>query len=288
LKGISTIIEMVRLRTTLKYTLTTISGLVLANPPIGFSIVFLILFAWFSSAFGFAINDVSDVEIDKLVKKIRNPISIGKISRKKGILYSLIFLSLSLIFLPLLGFSTKIFGLIYLVLIGTYSVGIRAKAKPILDVLYHGTCFSVLTIMGYIQYRSFDITCLLVAMTVFFLSGMSELLQEIRDYESDKKMITTTVTMLGKKRSLLLCLSFFIIVIFIFFTSSIYGVIPQLFLAFTPLAYFIAAPIIKGIQNEEYQEKMHKKISTRAPLIAILLIASFFLMRYFDILWTII
>ncbi len=170
--------------------------------------VWLLIFSVFSTTFAFVVNDLSDVKLDRSAGVLRNPVSTGELSLGGIISLALSFLLVSLASLFFLSLQTRLLGLVVIFLYFTYSWLVRAKARPILDIVYHGLCPAILTIMGYTKYRSFDATCFILASMVFFISAMSQILQEVRDYETDRKMIKTTVTLLGKRRSLILCLAF--------------------------------------------------------------------------------
>jgi 4-hydroxybenzoate polyprenyltransferase len=279
----SAVLDLIRFRTTLKFALTTISGLVLAYPNIDLLAICLLLFTGFSTAFAFAINDVSDVEIDRLVKKVRNPIVTGKITRKRSLLLSSLFILVALLALSFLSFYNWLLGLGVIFIYSTYSFLVRAKAKPVLDVIYHSAGLSFFTLMGYVQYKPVDVNCLLLVSSVFLLSGMSEILQEVRDYESDRKVIKTTAILLGKRRALILGLVFFMMAFSMFLLSPLYGVVPCELLLLSPLAYFIVAPIIKTIRDETHLDKMIEKIDKRGPVIAGGLIVAFLLLKYFNL-----
>jgi 4-hydroxybenzoate polyprenyltransferase len=135
--------------------------------------------------------------------------------------------------------------------------------------------------MGYIQFRPIDTSCILLVLVVFFISAMSEILQEVRDHDSDRKMIVTTAISLGKPRALKLGLSFFGAICSMFVLSAILNIIPQLMILLFPLAYLIAKPILNAIRDEDYHHKMTQDISVRAPLIMIILIVAFILLRAF-------
>ena len=84
--------------------------------------------------------------------------------------------------------------------------------------------------------------------------------QEVRDYETDKKVIVTTVTLLGKKRSLVLCLTLFTFTFSFLLLLIIKGAVSLEIFILSPLTYFIMAPITRAIINEEYEEKMLREI----------------------------
>lgn len=254
------------------FTSTTFVGTILVSPIIDFRIVWLLIFSAFSTAFGFLLNDLSDADLDRSAGVLRNPVSTGKLSRHRGIMIAGILFLVSMASLSYLNSGNQLLGLVVIFLYFTYSFIVRAKARPVLDVLYHGSCLAILTTMGYLEYRSFDFVGLLLASLIFFLSSASQILQEVRDYKSDRRMIRTTATLLGKKASLMLCLAFFSSAFAIFISLLFYGVLPFEILLLSPMVYFYISPAIKSIANGEYEDKkMSRFRDGRLPIIATLI-----------------
>jgi len=234
--------KMVRLRTFLLFFLAAPIGSLVASSMILFEGVVSMMFAGFTIMFGLVLNDVE----------------------------ALIFLSLSLSMIPFLNLYNQILGLIVIILSYTYSSGIRAKSKPLIDVIYHGLCLAIFAAVGYIQQKPFDVRCLLLSTVIFFLSGVSQIFQQIRDWESDQKMRATTVIRLGKRKSLILCLVFFSIVFTLFALAPFYGIVPFEYLLLLPLTYFVVSPIVKTIRDVEYEKEMIKLINNRAPILILI------------------
>lgn len=262
----------IRFSSVLCFTSATLAGAILTGSLSDSKIVWLLLFSASGTTFAFVVNDLSDAELDRSAGVLRNSVSTGELSSRRCILLALFFLFVSLASLPFMNFQNQLLGLVVIFLYFTYSWLVRAKARPVLDILYHGLCLAILATMGYLGYRSFNFTCLLLASLIFLLSATSQILQEIRDYETDIKMVKTTVTLLGKRLSLIICLAFWVFAFAIFILLLFYGAIPLEILLLSPLAYFIVAPFIRTIHNEEYEDNMLRKIKeTRLILIAILL-----------------
>ena len=262
----------IRFSSVLCFTSATLVGAILAGSLLDLGIIWLLLFSVSSTSFAFIINDLSDAELDRSAGVLRNSVSTGELSSGRCILLALFFLSVSLASLPFLSFQNQLIGLVVIFLYFTYSWGLRAKARPILDVLYHGLCLAILATMGFLGYSTFNFACLLLASLVFLLSATSQVLQEIRDYETDIKMVKTTVTLLGKRVSLIICLAFLFFALAIFCLLLFYAVLPLEILLLSPLAYFTAAPFIRTIRNEEYKDNMLREIKeTRLIFIAVLL-----------------
>jgi len=244
----------------------------LASSIIDSKMVWLLMFSAFSTAFGFVINDLSDAELDRSAGVLRNPFSTGELSNGKGIILAVFLLLVSTMALSSLNLKNQLLGLIVIFLYFTYSWIVRAKARPILDVAYHGFSLAILATIGYAEYRSFNIVSLLLASLVFFLSVISQILQEVRDYETDRRVVRTTAILLGKKKSLILCLAFFTSAIMITIILLFYGTIPFEILLLSPLAYFIMVPIIQAIRNDEHESMLRKIRERRLIMIAALIV----------------
>ena len=244
--------------------------------------VWLLMFSAFSTAFGFVVNDLSDAELDRSAGVIRNPVSTGELSSGRCISVALILLFVSLVALSSLSFMNQLLGLVVIFLYFTYSWLVRAKTRPMLDIAYHGLCLAILATMGYMEYRPFDVDCLLGVSIVFLLSAMSQVLQEVRDFETDRNMIRTTVIFIGKRRSLILCLAFFASAFSIFLLLLSNGAVPLEVLLLSPLTYFIIAPITQATFNEDHVDRMLREIREKRLIMVALLIAALILGRIYD------
>jgi len=273
---------VIRFSSLLGFTSATLAGAVLAGSFIDLGMVWLLMFSAFSTAFGFVVNDLSDAELDRSAGVIRNPVSTGELSRGRCISVALLLLLFSLAALSRLRFRNQLLGMAVIFLYFTYSWLVRAKARPILDIAYHGLCLAILAAMGYTKYRPFDVNCLLGVSIVFLLSAMSQVLQEVRDYDTDRNMIRTTVTFLGKRRSLILCLALFASAFSISLLLLSNGAVPLEVLLLAPLTYFIIAPITQAIFNEEYVDKMLREIREKRLIMIALLIAALILGRIYN------
>lgn len=272
---VETAFRLIRFSSLLGFTSATFAGAVLAGSLIDPRMVWPLIFAASSTAFAFVVNDLSDAELDKSAGVTRNPVSTGELSRGRGISVALFFLIVSLAALSYLNPRSRLLGLVVIILCFTYSWIVRAKARPVLDVAYHGLLLATLATVGYTEYRPFDVYCLIFVSIVFLLSSMSQILQEVRDYETDKNMIRTTVTLLGKRRSLIICLVLFVSAFLISLLLIFYGVVPLEVLLLSPMTYLIIAPIAKAIANEGYEDRMLREVrEIRLIMIALLLATS--------------
>lgn len=264
--------RIARLPSTLCFTSASLVGSILASMTFDLRIFLALLFSGFSTSFAFIFNDIFDAELDRSAGINRNPVSTGEVSFGRGISLALIFLMASIAIIPFLCYENRFLGLIVIFLYTTYSWLIRAKARPVLDVVYHGLSLAILGMIGYLEYGSFDETCLLFGFLAFFLSATSQLLQEVRDYETDRKMVKTTAIQLGKKASLILCLLFLSFAQAIFFLLLFFEAFPFGILFLSPLAYLIIAPIIRAVRNEGYEKEALEDIGRRRHILILICI----------------
>ena len=244
----------------------------------------LLAFSISSALFSCVINDLYDAELDELDPETRNPLARGEISRRTVASIVLMLLATSAFLLALLPSRSAPWGVVGLVLSFTYSYGIRAKMRPFLDVAYHGILFAFPFIMGYTLYKPFDKICLLVSIAIGIGGTVSELLQEVRDYDFDKAFGKTTAVLLGKKKSLALGLGLIIIWIpivviasgslFFFPLTLFFFRVPFQFLVLPPLSLFVLEPIFRGIMVEAHQTVVYDGFKKRALVVFIILVSS--------------
>lgn len=271
--------EAARLRTFLIFSLASPASSLVASSQITTEGLWAALFACFSILFGLMLNDLEDAQLDMEAGKYRNPMASGKLGRRSGLLLVIAFLTPSLAILPLLNPLNRVLGLIVLFLFFTYSSGIRAKAVPVLDVAYHGLCLAILGVMGYTQQRPFNTSCLFLSTMIFLFSSISQIMQEVRDWEHDRRSIMTTVTWLGKRKSLALALTLLMASIGLLAIAPFQGVVPFKYLLLSPLAYFIITPIIRGMRSERFHSLMIDQIAFRGPIVMAILLISFLFLR---------
>lgn len=279
IKAFKSLAKTLRPRTFLLFLVISPFGSIVASLGNLTDGIISMMFSGFISAFGLVLNDVEDAELDARAWKYRNPVAFGELSRRSGYLIALTFLLLSISMTPFLNSYNKILGVIVIFLFYSYSSGIRVKSKPILDIAYHGLCLAIFAVMGYLSQRPPDIPCFLFSAVIFFLSCVSQTLQEIRDWEFDRKGIETTVTKLGRKNSLILCLVFFSIVYGLFATAFLVGILPFEYLLLSPLTYFVVSPVVKTIRDMKYLDDTIRLINNRVPILTVVLIVGFLLIR---------
>lgn len=154
-------------------------------------------------AFAFSINNCFDVECDKQHKgKLkRNPIVAGLIGFKEGVIVSLCFASIGLVF-TYLCFSWISFFIysILILLSAAYSCPpLRLKSVPIFDLFSHGLFFgSLLFFYGTSVTGGSLYNAITVNISIFIYSVTLELRNHIEDFEADLTSgLKTTVCWVG-------------------------------------------------------------------------------------------
>lgn len=184
----------------------TILGTIL-NPklsPIDFIVLFfanLLL-----TMFAFAINDIEDAEDDAKdpAKVGRNPISAKILTKPVSYVFTFLIGVLPLILLLPYGIYSLSLGVLTLVLGFLYSYKqIRLKSMPFLDLISHGLFLGTLELI--IVLTAYNNTpsliSIIIALSIFTLSVIGDLGNEIRDFEVDRKTnIKNTASYINVKR----------------------------------------------------------------------------------------
>jgi len=175
----------------------------------------------FYMAFSFAFNDSQDYQEDSKDGTKRNIVSKGKITKSKSLLVATFFLAISVILIIiakpeflLLYMPAIIFSFLY-----SWKM-VRLKTKPVIDLFIHGFAFGgIFVLSGYFISNSFDKISISIFLAAFFASAAVEMLNEVRDFNSDKKnKFRTTAIVAGLENSRLIFFAFL-------FLSSIFTII---------------------------------------------------------------
>mgnify|MGYP001587792254 CR=1 FL=1 len=248
------------------------------------SIVIAFLSFFSIGAFGFIINDYFDREYDKKKAKNRNPISKKYIRKESAIVLASIFgitgLAVSYFLIP----QVFILFLLPFMLLILYSAQpFRFKEKPFLDITIDSLPMPILFLIGYTLFGNVSFPAFLIALELFLLGLTRGIIQEIRDYNADKKSgFYTTVIRVGVKNSLnLLRIIFISFIAMCFFTIilffPIYFII--LILSLYPYIQFIFSDNLRpNISSKKLNEINHK---SHIILIFLTLLTAVFL--YFKI-----
>jgi len=241
----------------------------------------LIFFIIFLSSFTFAIDDIADVKIDRLSKKTRNPIVLKQISLSFAKFLSFIFFILTLFTSFLLPYNLFYLSMFLLFISITYSFFIRAKSNPPLDLVYHGLSPAIIFVMISFLYKSFDLTIFFVSFMVFNIFMLIQLLQEIRDFSSDKKLIKTAAIILGKRNSIKLSIILLFFVLLIVLTGIIMFVFPISSLLYLPLSSLLFIPLMKGLKSKRYESTLLNEFRKNLIIVTIIFFIVFLISTFF-------
>ena len=165
----------------------------------------LIIVFVFSFSFGFAINDYFDAPFDKLKTVIRNPISRGDIKKSHAAAFCFMLFATGIVLgffmMPPRSFIPMTF--LFLVFFAYSSPPFRMKERRFLGIITHGLFYPLLFGAAYMLNSVPGIEMLLLSLSVFTMSIVVDMTQEVRDTYVDKiSGFRTTVLSLGYERSL--------------------------------------------------------------------------------------
>ncbi|MDY6959521.1 MAG: UbiA family prenyltransferase [Halobacteriota archaeon] len=171
------------------------------TPPLYLSLI--VVFT--AQIFLFASNDYHDRHVDSLdeLKRKRNPVCNGDV-RPVDVFILLFVTGAASLFVSLLfNFMTFIFTAFALFVFYFYTAEpFRFKNKLGLDILSHGVLINTFPyFFCLVAMRDFSGGALFLLAALMMRSVMAQMLQEIRDYEVDRKVERNTVVALGQKRS---------------------------------------------------------------------------------------
>ncbi len=169
-------------------------------------IIPLMVFTLACVAAGFALNDITDKEMDKYSIKRRNPLTVGEASLSQAVTVTagMFILAISMVFF--MSLENQLIAGVLLLLFYTYSCWPRVKAHPPWDLIWHVFLFALPVVMGYLAYKPFDSPCIAIFILSGSLSAVAQLVNHVQDYEGDKQFLKTTTTIIGREASLYLCI----------------------------------------------------------------------------------
>jgi 4-hydroxybenzoate polyprenyltransferase len=257
------------------FILAGIFGALLTVRTLDGSLVILLVFIAASSAFGFVINDISDMALDARAEKPRNPLADGSISCQTAKYVSGFFLLISVACMALMPLHLLLLELAVLFVFATYSFFIEAKNIAGLDLVYHALFPALYGLLGYMLYHPPDLTGLVFFVLLGIFGAIGELGNEIRDLEKDRHERKNTVVLLGERPGfylmmILMVMAFAIIGIFSFIEQGFFWLLP-----FVPLGLILIHPVWKAMNEPGYCQKFVDVINTRAIVLAVVMLAAY-------------
>lgn len=158
-------------------------------------------------AFSFMINDIEDADNDSLdtAKVNRNPVSAGRIRVHRAYLYTFVCGLVSASISLLLGWQVLLINTVSLALGFVYSWRkVRLKSYPVIDFVSHALFLGTLQFLSAVFVANSSPPALLVmwgALSIFGISVIGDLRNELRDFAVDHKVgLTNTVQLLRLDR----------------------------------------------------------------------------------------
>jgi 4-hydroxybenzoate polyprenyltransferase len=252
--------------------ITCLATALIASKELDIRLVKLIIYATSGSISAFILNDIVDVDEDRVLSKFRNPLASGELGVGTAVILYLLTATASIT--SLVGFNIYVItlALTTLSLSYLYSVGIRFKELVSMDLVVHGLVPTLLVLTTYVTYRPLSLDSLILALIVFTSSLTVELLQEIRDLSVNSR---TTVKYLGVKVSKDLILTLVVITsaLYILLTLSRYDL--NYLIIYSPLTYLIVEPVIRFRGGYLSVEEVISKLRFRATLLVTLALITY-------------
>ena len=259
-KKIQAIVKLIRPINFLITFITVVVAAFICQPGLVFSssIILAAFAASFTLASGNIINDIYDVEIDKINRSSR-PLPSGKIINKEALVLYFIFQLLSLIlswFINLPAFFIVIIATLLLFLYSKY-----LKRIPLIGNITVAFLTGLVFIYGGIAVENYD-AAIIPALFAFLINLIREIVKDMKDVKGDEKAgVVSFPIKYGFQKSKILIL-FVIILLFLF---TFYPFLIQLF----RIEYFIVVMVIVNplliysvkILFEDHSEKNLDKIS---------------------------
>lgn len=271
MKFLLSLIKLTRLR---EYygtvIIVTFIGVFLVHPASLLQVFILLVANLLSTAFAFMFNDVEDAKDDALdmKKKLRNPISAGEISRRNAAIITSVVGLVSLYIYYVLGLQIFFLGLLGVFLGFLYSYKrVRLKSIPIADLASHGyflgsMYFLTAIFTGNILPPIYLV--IVIALCIFLASLLSNINNQIRDYDVDRKVgirNSTNVANLARFETgfyLMWCAAASVIfVTILFYSTTIVRLIILSIVAFMSVHFYLNRLDYKNnLYNYPYQQQM--------------------------------
>ena len=159
---------------------------------------------------GNALNDLCDVEIDK-INKPKRPIPSGKITRKEALTFSVILLQIGTCMGIIIGLTTFLIAFSVSVCLALYAI--RLKRTPLAGNIVVGLLTALIFISGGVAVNSL-IGTVIPAIFAFLFTTAREIVKDIEDIEGDRKAgAKTTPIFWGARVAMYLTFIFMALVI---------------------------------------------------------------------------
>ena len=262
------------------FLLAGIFGALITLEPLSYELLVLLVFIAASSAFGFVINDISDMALDARDGNPRNPLADGSLTSRTAQQVSAVFFVLSVICMALLPAHLLLMELTVLFVFVTYSFIVKAKNIAGLDLVYHALFPALYGLLGYVLYHPIDLTGFVFFALLGIFGAVGEVCNEIRDLKKDRSERKNTVVLIGERRGFYLLTGLMVTAFAIIGIFSLSEPGFSWLLVFVPLGFILIHPVWKAMKEPEYHQKFVDVINTRAIAIAVVMLAVYGIMRF--------
>jgi 4-hydroxybenzoate polyprenyltransferase len=263
------------------FVLAGIFGSLLAGIPPVEPFVLMLVFTAASSAFGFVINDISDIALDARSENPRNPLADGSLSCRAAWLVSASLLAVTAACMALLPWHLLPVELLVLFVFVTYSFGFETKNIAGLDLLYHALFPALYGLLGYAIVQPVDITGWVFVLLLGIFGAIGELGNEIRDFEKDRHTRRNSAMLIGERPACILTMA---LMVFAFALIACYGILQPGYtwlLPFVPAGVVLLHPVYRAMDDHTYRKVFVDAINTRSILIAAAMLLLYLYIRFF-------
>lgn len=261
------------------FILAGLFGALLASGSPNLTLGILLVFVAASSAFGFVINDISDIALDARAHKPRNPLADGSLSCRTAKIVSAILLAVTVACMVLLPTDLLILELVVLIIFITYSFWIEVKNIAGLDLIYHALFPALYGWMGYVLFQPLDLTGIVYVVLLGIFGAVGELGNEIRDLEKDRHVRKNTVVVIGERPAFFLTIGLLVAALGSIAIFSLMEPGYIWLLAFVPFGSLLVHPVIRAMNDMEYRNRFVDTINTRAICLAAVMLVVFAYLR---------
>jgi len=262
------------------FLLAGIFGALITLEPLSYELLVLLVFIAASSAFGFVINDISDMALDARDGNPRNPLADGSLTSRTAQQVSAVFFVLSVICMALLPAHLLLMELTVLFVFVTYSFIVKAKNIAGLDLVYHALFPALYGLLGYVLYHPIDLTGFVFFALLGIFGAVGEVCNEIRDLKKDRSERKNTVVLIGERRGFYLLTGLMVTAFAIIGIFSLSEPGFSWLLVFVPLGFILIHPVWKAMKEPEYHQKFVDVINTRAIALALVMLAVYGIIRF--------
>lgn len=209
----------------------TLMGALLANKPLDWRLIAVMIANILAVAYAFMINDIEDAPDDALDphRAARNPIAMGEISPRTGWMASAVVVLVAVALYAVGGLWVLGIGVLTVLLSHLYSwKPVRLKAWPVADVTSHSLMLSgLLFLASYFTYGTNPGWVWLVALAATLMSIYGQLYNQLRDYHMDKAAgLHNTAIIVGERVTRLLMYLCIGLAALLFLGAFALGVLP--------------------------------------------------------------